>query len=326
MQKQDLNSIVTQPFNMNITHGSSVTNHTLESRCYDYYVDIIAKTVSCLTLTFGVPGNVFILLTVSRMAVRPTALYLGFLAVSDVMVLGLSYFDIFDILYFLNMSVRYCFAFYFSLMTFRTFSDWILIFLCVERFVSLRFPLQKHRLFTKRTVLLSIGLAFSIPASISTLFFSLFTFSSQDFKIVSMYNDLIMLFYIVLPGALITIFAILSTFQLKKKSQLRNALFPERRFQKSVAMETQLTRLMYVTVACFLFFTLPWTFLGFYQRIREIRPLRMENDCVYKFVYSFWVLLFINNSINFYAYCACAKGFRKNFIRVISCKKISRII
>ena len=313
------NTNVTKNF---LEHLRSLSNEYLRLRAKDSAI-IIADTVFLIALGFGIPGSVFALMTVSRMPFSPTTLYIGFLAVSDLIALGLSCLITFPIPHFREKHMFFTIAI-FSGFIFRTFSHWILAFICVERFASIRFPLQKRRLYTTRAVFLNVGIAFLIILAIFTVYFIFWSVHPEKFcKFIAYVILFAHLMHVILPGASIIVLTILSACEVKKIAQNRKNLVSEHISRHSVAMETQLTRLMFVTVSCFMVFALPWAVIDIYIYFQELISLIKVKESFFLIYHSLEVLIFMNNGINFYVYCACARGFRKHFVRVICGKKFS---
>ncbi|KAK3776544.1 hypothetical protein RRG08_015141 [Elysia crispata] len=211
---------------------------------------------------------------------------------------------------------------------FKTFSHWILAFICVERFVSVRYPFQKSRLYTRRATFLSVGAAFTVSlVPFPCSYLSGVYFNFIYFYLEAAVSILYILIYMILPGGLIIIFTILTARHLRRNVRHRETIGTqsEQSSRRSVTMETQLTRLMFVTVVCFVLFTFPWTFIHTFDRLTwygtytlictHVNPL-FENIFL-----TLWAFSVLNRAINFYVYCAYAKLFRDQFVRLICCTK-----
>ncbi|KAK3758789.1 hypothetical protein RRG08_054765 [Elysia crispata] len=288
---------------------------------------IQVNIIFSIALIFGLPGSVLALVTLSSMAVSPTTRYMSFLAISDFTALLvaslIAYKDVSNL--FLTQLERI--SIYVSRI-FQAFSHWNLALICVERFVSVRYPFQKSRLYTRRATFLSVGAAFTVslvpfPGSyLSDAYFN-FIYTDLEAAVTILYK----LIYIVIPGGLIIIFTILTARHLRRNVRHRETIGTqsEQNSRRSVTMETQLTRLMFVTVVCFAVFTFPWAFIHIYNRLlwKETYTLicPLANTIFANIFYTLWAFSFFNHAINFYVYCACAKGFRNQFVRVICCRK-----
>ncbi|KAK3781583.1 hypothetical protein RRG08_048921 [Elysia crispata] len=280
-----------------------------------------------IALVFGVPGSILALVTLSSMAVSPTKRYMSFLMVSDFAALLLASWSVYRATrgqFFTQLEQIGVYVF----RIFQAFSHWNLALICVERFVSVRYPFQKSRLYTRRATFLSVGAAFTVslvpfPGSyLSGVYFN-FIYKDLEAAVTILYK----LIYIVIPGGLIIIFTILTARHLRRNVRHRETIGTqsEQNSRRSVTTETQLTRLVFVTVVCFAVFTFPWAFIHIFRHLfwngtyNLICPLA---DTIFENItYTLWAFSFFNHAINFYVYCACAKGFRNQFVRVICCTK-----
>ena len=278
-----------------------------------------------IALVFGLPGSVLALVTLSSMAVSPTTRYIRFLAISDFAALLLASWTAYRVTKDQDFTQLGLISLYIT-RTFQAFSHWNLVLICVERFVSVRYPFQKSRLYTRRATSLSVGAAFTL--SLVTFPGSYLTGAYFNF----IYTDLeatvtILLIYIVIPGGLIIIFTMLTACHLRRNVRHRETIGSqsEQNSRRSVTMETQLTRLMFVTVVCFAVFTFPWAFMNIFDRLSRIGAYTLFCPLAYtifkNIFLTLWAFSFFNHAINFYVYCACAKGFRNQFLRVICCTK-----
>ncbi|KAK3776545.1 hypothetical protein RRG08_015142 [Elysia crispata] len=199
-------------------------------------------TIFSIALVFGLPGSVLALVTLSSMAVSPMTRYMSFLAISDfaaLLITSLSTYRIIRDLFFIQLD-------YISIYVtriFQAFSHWNLALICVERFVSVRYPFQKSRLYTRRATFLSVGAAFTVslvPFPGSYLSNAYFNFIYKDLEVAV--TILFILIYMILPGGLIIIFTILTARHLRRSVRHRETIGSqsEKNSRSSVTMETQL--------------------------------------------------------------------------------------
>ena len=290
-------------------------------------IHIQVKIIFSIALIFGLPGSVLALVTLSSMVVGPTTRYMSFLAISDftaLLIASLSAYKVTTDHFFTQLDYI---SFYVPRI-FQAFSHWNLALICVERFVSIRYPFQKSRLYTRRATFLSVGAAFTVSlvpfrgSYLSHVYFN-FIYIDLETAVTVLYK----LIYIIIPGGLIIICTILTARHLRRNVRHRETIGSqsEQNSRRSVTMETQLTRLMFVTVVCFAVFTFPWAFIHIFDRLLWIRALNLFCPLAYaifsNIFYTLWAFSFFNHAINFYVYCACAKGFRNQFLRVICCTK-----
>ncbi|KAK3789118.1 hypothetical protein RRG08_059976 [Elysia crispata] len=296
-------------------------------RVVDEATQIQVNIIFSIALIFGLPGSVLALVILSSMAVSPTTRYMSFLAISDFTALLLASLTAYKVVTDQFLTQLEYISFY-ATRIFQAFSHWNLALICVERFVSVRYPFQKSRLYTRRTTFLSVGAAFTVslvpfPGSYFSSAYFNFIYTDLEAALTILYK----LIYIVIPGGLIIIFTILTARHLRRSVRHRETIGTqsEQNSRRSVTMETQLTRLMFVTVVCFAVFTFPWAFIHIFDRIlwsgTYILFCRLAYAKFTNILYTLWAFSFFNHAINFYVYCACAKGFRNQFLRVICCTK-----
>ena len=136
--------------------------------------------------------------------------------------------------------------------------------------MSVRYPFQKSRLYTRRATSLSVGAAFTVslvpfPGSyLSGIYFN-FIHCGLEVAVTILYK----LIYIVIPRGLIIIFTILTARHLRRNVRHWKTIGTqsEQNSRRSVTMETLLTRMMFVTVVCFAVFTFPWAFIHIFNRL-----------------------------------------------------------
>ncbi|KAK3789119.1 hypothetical protein RRG08_059977 [Elysia crispata] len=288
-------------------------------------------TIFSIALVFGLPGSVLALVTLSSMAVSPTKRYMSFLAISDFAALLFTSWTAYRITtdqFFIQLEQISIYV----TRIFQAFSHWNLALICVERFVSVRYPFQKSRLYTRRATFLSVGAAFTVslvpfPGSyLSGIYFN-FIYTDLEVAVTVLYK----LIYIVIPGGLIIIFTILTARHLRRNVRHRETIGTqsEQNSRRSVTMETLLARMMFVTVVCFAVFTFPWAFVHIFERLlwyeRYILICPLPNTIFENIFLTLWAFSVLNPAVNFYVYCACAKGFRNQFLRVICCTKTETI-
>ena len=279
-----------------------------------------------IALVFGMLGSVLALVTVATMEFSPTNLYMSVLTFFDFFALFYTRFIVYtatkpSALQLLDPVIVYV------TRIFQAFSHWILALICVERFVSVRYPFQKSRLYTRRATFLSVGAAFTVslvPFPGSCLSFTHFNLIYTDLEVaVTILYELIS---IVIPGGLMIIFTILTACHLRRNVRHRETIGTqsEQNSRRSVTMETQLTRLMFVKVVCFAVFTFPWAFILIFDRLLWNGTYNLFCPLAFaifeNIFHTLCALSFFNHAINFYVYCACAKSFRNQFVRLICCR------
>ena len=276
-------------------------------------------TIVSLSMIFGLPGSVLALVTVSSMTVSPPTVYMGCLAVSDFISLlfGVQVYKLPDDGTFTYLEVVAIFWFG---RIFQAFSHWTLSLMCLERFVSVKFPTQKSRIYTKKNTWLSVGVAFiisTIPFDASCLHYMKYEYNVDVVLYLSVLHNLI---YIIFPGAMVVTFSTLTAVQIKRGARRRADMMSAQASSRPSRMEADLTRMMFLTSVCFVIFTCPWAAVHTFDRVRTL--FCPFGEAVFSFFfYGCLSVTFFNHAINFYVYYACARGFRNQFWQVICCKK-----
>ncbi|PVD29898.1 hypothetical protein C0Q70_09155 [Pomacea canaliculata] len=131
------------------------TNDT-ESELFQYYRTIqfkYYKVYIWVLVGVGVPGNVACILVTTSMTLTTATLYMSLLAVADLLTLVLRLtvhqMDIYEVP--LNTFVCKVGVFVESV---ASYANWTLVLVCLERFLSIRFPLKKKIYFTKKRAIL----------------------------------------------------------------------------------------------------------------------------------------------------------------------------
>ncbi|GFS17274.1 thyrotropin-releasing hormone receptor [Elysia marginata] len=281
-----------------------------------------------IALALGMPGSIFALVTVSSLKYSPGMVYLGSLAVSDFLALVfasiiLVFFKVADE----NESVLLKLKFIYAGRVFQAFSHWNLALICMERFITVRYPMCKSRFYSKRTVFLSLFIVLIIsivptPFTFVSTFYYYGTYGPLETAQTFLYQAV----YILVPGLIIYTLTFLTAIQLKSMAQYIRSMASSTTTpsSRSDAMETKMTKMMLLTSACFFVFACPFGFIQCFDRIK-FWYLKFDlchlNESIYIYLfYTLYAVSFLNHAVNFYIYCACAKGFRKQFVRVVFSK------
>ena len=123
---------------------------------------ILIYTVFSVALVLGLLGSIFTVITIllgsrsavspsrSRSTVNPFTVYICTLAGSDFISLFLASFTVYKVNEYGHVPDQENIVLVFRI--FQSFSHWILTLICLERFISIRFPLRKSKIYTMKTV------------------------------------------------------------------------------------------------------------------------------------------------------------------------------
>ncbi|GFN74387.1 growth hormone secretagogue receptor type 1-like [Plakobranchus ocellatus] len=271
-----------------------------------------------IALALGLPGSVFALITVATMPASPTIVYMGMLAASDFLALTLASVT----MYRNSWTYEKWFVFWCGRI-FQAFSHWMLALICLERYVSVRFPLQKSRVYGMKLTWMSTAAVFLV----SSIPFAMMCFIEFDiYDIGYLTNTLVYnIIYIFIPLIFVVLFTILTALKLRSGLRRRQTMMAPSSRSRSSKMESELTRMMFVTAIFLFLLTLPLSFIYilacFFVHVSEFKLCLLKQALFNMIFVTIFSISFINHSINFYVYYFFAKGFRKQFLRIFSCKR-----
>ncbi|XP_013085026.2 probable G-protein coupled receptor B0563.6 [Biomphalaria glabrata] len=275
--------------------------------------------ISVCLLCLGLFGNYFIFLVLKGVQ-SLTSILAIYMAVFDTLSLlskvysyGLEYYKTYNYGYF------YCVTWYIPTIIFGSTTNWTLVLICIERFISIFFPFHHRSFVSTRRVhvtmatVLCIFVVYSVVLNFMTIAYSdspkqcvLMNVSSSKF------NTIINCVAFAGPSLLITTFTLLVIFKLK---------FSKRNFgreQKSNSrqqLESSLSRLMLSSAILFMILTLPGTL--YYCLISPALDSR-KDDPVIDIV--LFLLSDVSNILNFVVYLIFVKAFRSKFLQIIARK------
>ncbi|PVD29895.1 hypothetical protein C0Q70_09152 [Pomacea canaliculata] len=115
---------------------------------YEFY-----KVYIWVLVGVGVPGNVACILVTTSMTLTTATLYMSLLAVADLLALVLKLISHQIYIYNVTLNTFLCkMGVFVDLVS--NYANWTLVLVCLERFLSIRFPLKKKIYFTKKRAIL----------------------------------------------------------------------------------------------------------------------------------------------------------------------------
>ncbi|RUS83079.1 hypothetical protein EGW08_009165, partial [Elysia chlorotica] len=268
-------------------------------------------------LVLGLPGSILALIPLSRMPLKPSTLYIQLLAASDFASLLTASLVYYKIVGQKDMTDQDNLIKWFG-RTFQCFSHWLLVLICLERYVAVRFPLQKARLYTMQNTSLTCLAVFSL----SLVHFVLFAITFiESLKIWNLMFFIIIVFlsvYIFVPMLLITLFTTLTAVEMRRSRRRRQTIVTTVGSSSASKLEAEITRIMFLTALFFVILTLPMLAYHLYDRI-DYYWLHTETCPFYKAVdffvfYASASLSYFNHAVNFFIYMFGAPGFRQQFL------------
>ncbi|GFS17280.1 FMRFamide receptor [Elysia marginata] len=290
---------------------------------------IVVDAIFSIALAFGLPGSVLTLITVSSLKSTPGTRYIACLAASDFISLTLASLAMYKIAAVDNlteneeviMNISYSFHF---------FSNWSLALICLERFVSVRFPMYKSQYYSNRATVLSVCIALGIsfvPYCLEFVFKADRYLSASHKHVIFLITSVLV--DSILPGIFILIFSVRTALELKEKANHRKSLVSQcsnKNTSQAVMLETRLTKMMFLTVGCFVVLIFPASIRQTYNIVYFVMDDTYCTLETTRYMFStrtLFALTYLNNAVNFYVYMAFAQGFRKQCVRVI-CSKLTQ--
>jgi len=262
--------------------------------------------IFCLTMTFlSYAGNTMIILVMTSSQSQPraktTRILFSFLAINDMCFMTTFLFGMIQEHVLMNMQGI---AFVNSLLrlTFRDFSNWILVVISTERFLCIFRPLTVKNCCHKRCVITALVLMF-----IAVFGQSLFRHLYDTDEELCLRLELIVCF--AAPCIIITVETIAIAVKLRKiaKQQIRrNAP----RQQNNSA-----TGLLIAANLCFIITMLP------YRVVIHFGWIDINDDMFWTLIKNCVQLMTLNYVLNFYLYFAFNANFRQDTLKLVGCKK-----
>ncbi|GFO34037.1 LOW QUALITY PROTEIN: FMRFamide receptor [Plakobranchus ocellatus] len=199
---------------------------------------VIDVGVWCIVVP-GLVGNGLVIFTIKSMPKSTSTFFVGLLAVSDGLALCMEI--IYRVLEIQGLSLdweTYIGLYGVVLEYFPSYSNWLLVLICLERFLSIRFPLQKRSLLTMRRAKLSaLVLALVLLLAYGVVYK---TIDYLKFDVIDMINIL----YAVLPLSLLTILIALISCHLRHVQRSRKKIMQGHSSPRSLLVTTPSTTLV----------------------------------------------------------------------------------
>ena len=274
-------------------------------------------------LVFGLPGSIFALILVGRLPLKPSTLYIRLLAASDFVALFSASLTYYKIVNNGDMTHSDDFLKWFGRI-FQCFSHWLLVLICLERFVAIRYPLRKARLYTMQTTYLTCIAALFI----SSVHFILIALDKTKAIESDKYKFYVIMFflsiYIFVPMLLIILFTTLATVEIRRSRGRRQTIVASGSSSLASKLEAEITRIMFLTALFFVLLTLPMLLYHLFDRIDsywlhiELCPVDLAVTTLVFYICA--SLSYLNHAVNFYIYILGAPGFRQQFL-ILLCGK-----
>ena len=297
----------------NFSHTQVNANDTLGNE--EIISLFIKNSIFLISVLFGVPGNILILVLAAKSKQTASLQYIIFLAIFDLGILLISIElkvtgsggqdlhnlpeDILNVL--------------------KAITNWLLALLALERCVAVRLPLQIRQLYSLRKIYIGIAVVTIVQILANFALFRHPKFKENEGMIVAM-----IIIQWVLPGATMLVCTILTILQLRKSQVKRRELMNSAKRVPVSQMESDFTNLTVLTCIFYFIFHLPALLIWPVFLALPSSPALSEPP-VKNALYSTGKLCvdfcLINSAINLYAYLLAAQGYRKQAASLIKCKR-----
>lgn len=294
--------------------------------------DMFYASYMWIFFLLGFPGNIACVATVLRMSTLSTAtLYVALLAVVDAIALLLKLVFHQLIVNKVTLGEVGCSLVSFVNIT-SCYANWVLVLVCLERFLAVSFPLKKGIYFTKRRACVIAAVLFLFIFLIHTHLFFIFIPSGYTCQFAVTWGDawkwISTLIYCFLPFFFLLVLTTLIVVGLRRYQAARKSLLgcqTQKHSKKdkrndSWTLEHTISIMMVLAAVVFLVLTLPiCVFIIYTGLYREgDNPLeKARRQFVEQLVYFMQDLTHV---VNFYLYFLAADKFRSKFKDMISCR------
>ena len=258
----------------------------------------MTSVASLIGLVLVIPDSSFTVVTLLvRSAPNWFTVYMCAMAVSDSITLCLALFTM----------IRFENHFLYQVtLTFQALSNWILAAICLNRYVSIRFPFITPQNFNLKIVGPSVVISVIMCiACLTGVIYLLFENEPWAQQVAASFEFLYFLCFLV-------ILSLLSALRLKQNERSRKSMVSARRSRRYITLETLLAHIMLVTVngyvwlsSCFSGVHILW---AVFRQDTVACPSR--NFASVFSLFLFWIISCANPVVHFYTYYSFAQGFR----------------
>lgn len=288
----------------------------------NYYLWII--------FALGFPGNIASTVTLSKMKPMTTSkFYVALLAIIDNLAIlqkllyhQLTYHEV-------AIGSTGCRIMNFLYLCLVTYSNWILVFMAIERFMAVTIPLRVTVIWNLNRARLSmIILGVVITGIYSHTFWTTLSHDGMQCGIAEKYNFFYKRiwywinasFYSFVPSVILIVCNLLITLRVRKSGQRRSRLYSETERERSIHLnryERQITVMLLTVAVVFLILTLPRTI--FILVHSSWIPGRLSLNYARKQLLDqlTFFLCDATHAVNFYLYFITGQKFRQSFIGIV---------
>ncbi|GFR63741.1 growth hormone secretagogue receptor type 1 [Elysia marginata] len=274
-----------------------------------FQFDYIQSIIFYVSVVFGIPGNILVLILAFKKTQSSSLLYITFLAIFDLCIIITHIIGryVFSEISFQQLILDQVIG------AFRLITNWLLVLLAIERCVAVCIPLRiiSRRTSSVRSAYIGITVVILVSAALNFL-------PLADVLPLIKYPRavlaLALLIKVLLPAAVMLVCTYLTVLQLRKSHLERRDLVASSTLPQVSQAESEFTRLMISSCIFFILFHLPQiTFTGLLYLIQVFPVFRNPTSFIALFNYLSIAseVNALNSAINFYAYLMAAPEYRK---------------
>ena len=302
------------------------------------YVSYVVLPILLIT---GICGSI---VTISVMLAKEfrsmcVSVFLIALALSDTVVIFVSTLNKHPVRSLMGVDVRSfdvtgCRVFFWAYRTSKMMSSWIVVFICVERFIAVYFPLRSKTICTKRMVYISIAVTLLIFGAYNAFRAWLDTSIVQGTCVpnsihrtgsVTVVGSVLLLSlstYAIVPAVIMIVlnsFTVTSLWRSSRKVHAQSASQ-----NTSCKMASRMTAMVLATNAAFVLLVMPISIAHLVSFFRQDNLFESKDPTIVVFREITLNFEQLNYSINVFLYVLCNKRFRDVFRRNVNvlCAKV----
>ncbi|KAI0222980.1 hypothetical protein LSAT2_025766, partial [Lamellibrachia satsuma] len=302
------------------------------------YVSYVVLPILVIT---GICGNIVTIRVMLAKEFRSmcVSVFLIALALSDTVVIFVSTLNKHPVRSLMGVDVRSfdvtcCRVFFWAYRTSKMMSSWIVVFICVERFIAVCFPLRSKTICTKRMVYISIAVTLLIFGAYNAFRAWLDTSIVQGTCVpnsihrtgsIAVVGSVLLLSlstYAIVPAV---IMIVLNSFTVTSLWRSRRKVHAQSASQNSSSkMASRMTAMVLATNAAFVLLVMPISIAHLVSFFRQDNLFESKDPAIVVFREITLDFEQLNYSINVFLYVLCNKRFRDVFRRNVNvlCAKV----
>lgn len=292
------------------------------------------------TLAVGAPGNILALLTILTFPKSVGTFYLALLSLSDLLAIITKVISV-AMVTFKAFNDASCKVIMTATDFTAIYANWVLVFICFERLVTVVFPLKKNYYCTMRrghqsAVILAIVILLFAGVNLWMITAWPNQCATSQIEFYSKWLHVTNTLYSYLPSLLLLLMVLIIWRALKKIQKARNSIFggddgstaaalTKRRLEDQAKMERSITAMLFFASVTFVVLTLPLCVVIAADASGLINPSQLNKlylDLAFAISLGFVTL---THAVNFFIYLVSTKRFRQQVLNLIRRSNFTRL-